>query len=148
MSESITNSLSDATIYKGFWTNWSHGPIQGATLTLTKDNGGFLSAFLALYVTLVGTSFWRLFCFAAHSLLSAKGEPQDGLYHQRQAIFRNSATGSVGLQYFFQVAWNWRNNARRSWMRVLPLFVLTVVIMVCFSASSILTSKVSHCSRL
>lgn len=52
--------------YTGVWTNWSHGRIFGLTLTLSHRNGAFLTAFLALFVTFVGTCFWRITKFALH----------------------------------------------------------------------------------
>lgn len=44
-------------IHLGFWTNWSHGRVKGATITLTHRNGALLTAFLALFVAFAGTSF-------------------------------------------------------------------------------------------
>jgi hypothetical protein len=38
----------------GFWTNWSDGKILGATMTLTRQHGGFLIAFLAIFVGMAG----------------------------------------------------------------------------------------------
>jgi hypothetical protein len=38
----------------GFWTNWSNGKILGATMTMSRQNGGFLIAFLAIFVGMAG----------------------------------------------------------------------------------------------
>lgn len=78
----ITKNLLDNPVYTGIWVNWSHGRIEGATITLTHRDGGLLTAFIALFVTIVASSFWRLFCFAAHLKLSAMDAPQDGLYRK------------------------------------------------------------------
>lgn len=80
MNGTVAQSLLAYPVYTGIWFNWSQGRIQGATLTLSHQNGGLLTAFLALFITVVASSFWRLFCFAAHFKLSAGKSPQDGLY--------------------------------------------------------------------
>jgi hypothetical protein len=40
--------------HTGFWINWSHGLVDGATLTLNSRDAGFLQAFLAILVTFTG----------------------------------------------------------------------------------------------
>lgn len=91
-------------IYTGVWTNWSHGAVFGRTLTIDRRDGDLLIAFIALFVTIVGTSFWRLACFALHSFFSSEAT-RDGIYHQRQAILRNSANGANGLWRLGQTQW-------------------------------------------
>ena len=88
-------------VYIGAWINWSHGSVRSATITVTTRDGALLIAFLAFYVGLASTSFWRIACFAFHQMLSSD-KLEDGLYHQRQAILRNSATDVVGLWSFMQ----------------------------------------------
>lgn len=51
---SAMSSTTNYEVHLGFWTNWSHGQIQGATVTLTRRNGGFLIAFLAIFIGMVG----------------------------------------------------------------------------------------------
>lgn len=41
---------SNATVYVGFWTNYSKGAIVGSTLTLTNRNGAVLIAALAIFI--------------------------------------------------------------------------------------------------
>lgn len=97
-------------VYLGFWINWSHGRVRGATITLSRNNGSLLIAFLALFVAASGKSFWRLLCFALHQATSAPATPQDGFYHQRQAILRNSETAMQGGWEIFNsmIAWKRR----------------------------------------
>ncbi|EKG10119.1 hypothetical protein MPH_12719 [Macrophomina phaseolina MS6] len=83
-------------IYTGFWTNWSRGPVLGATITTPRQSGTIFIAILALFVSIVGTHFWNITCFCLHYILSSS-KSQDALYHQRQATLRNSATGTSGL---------------------------------------------------
>ena len=144
MSESIANSVSDSSIHLGFWTNWSHGSVKGATITLTKQDGTILTTALALFVTLVGTCFWRLFCFVIHLCFSAKNKPQDGLYHQRQAVLRNSATGVAGLWSFMQILWFWRSKTERLWAQVGPFLGAAAVVVAGFAAAGLFSSQVSE----
>lgn len=79
-----------------------YGHIQCTTLAMcqvdflhrhnSRSDGGLLSSFIALFVTFSGTCFWRLACFVLHLRFSSY-RPEDGLYHQRQAILRNAASG-------------------------------------------------------
>lgn len=47
MSSSISAS---SQVYIGFWVNWSRGPVNGATITLTRSDGTTLIAFIAFFV--------------------------------------------------------------------------------------------------
>src|SRR5689334_19332660 len=98
----------DHLIYRGVWTNWSHGKVLGSTLTLTQRDGNLLVAFLALFVAYAGTSFFHLTCFVLHYIFSSRNSPKistkepckathHALYHQRQAILRNSSGPTDGL---------------------------------------------------
>lgn len=142
MNGTITSGVSDQLIYTGVWINWTYGPIKGATITLTHRGAGLLTAFLALFVGVVGSRFWRLFCFVAHSLCLQQRTSQDGIYHQRQAVLRNAATGMIGLQYLAQLAWNWRNRSTRLLLRILPAISATVFIIVAFSIAGLFSSRV------
>lgn len=115
--------------------------IRGATLTLTHRNGGLLTAFLALFVTFVGRSFWRLFCRSAHFIYST-AESQDCFYHQRQAILRNTNTAMTGLAYLTQVAWVSRNKSSTVSLRIVPLLIFAIVISTTFSVAGIFSSWV------
>lgn len=130
-------------VYLGFWTNWAHGRIRGATLTLTQRDGGFLTAFLALFVVQAGTNFWRLACFVLHYVLSSR-TPQDGIYHPRQAILRNAASGGSGFTHLLRLTLAWRgvSQARPYW-RLLPLTALAFFTLAIFTSAGIFSSKVS-----
>lgn len=133
---------SNSGVYIGAWTNWSHGSVRGATITLTRRDGALLIAFLAFYVGLAGSSFWRIACFALHQMLSSD-RSEDGLYHQRQAILRNSASGVVGLWNFLQTNWFWRRNASSPFRRVLPLAAFSILHIAVFGIAGIFSSQVS-----
>lgn len=142
MSDLVENAIPNDAMHTGFWVNWSYGQIRGATLTLSHRNGGLLTAFLALFITIVGRSFWRLFCFIVHSRLSKPENPQHTLHHQQQVVLRNAATGMIGLQLFSQLAWKWRHITARHRFRTFLLMSLTAIIMTVFYMASIFSSEV------
>lgn len=129
-------------VYVGTWTNWSRGPIFGATLTLHQQDGALLIAFLAFFVTIAGTSFWRLACFLLHLVFSSE-VPSDGLHHQRQAILRNSANAISGLSSLLQTGWAWRKTAKGPYRRTMPLVVFTALCIAAFATASGFSSKIS-----
>lgn len=132
----------DSSIYTGIWTNWSYGAIRGSTLTMSRSNGNFLVAALALFVTITGTCFWRIACFVLHHWLSSEA-PQDGLYHQRQVILRTSGTGADGSWSLIRAAWAWRKNTTDSYARTVPIIVLSIVITAAFGTAGVFSSRVS-----
>ncbi|OJD40710.1 uncharacterized protein BKCO1_1000451 [Diplodia corticola] len=138
-SNSVTSHYE---IFTGIWTNWSRGPVFGRTLTLPRRNGDLLIAFIALFVTIVGTSFWRILCFALHSLFSTD-KTRDGIYHQRQAILRNSANGASGLVRFIQAMWAWRRRDSKPYRRIVPLITSTALFLCAFGVASGFSSRVS-----
>ncbi|KAF2142305.1 uncharacterized protein K452DRAFT_297623 [Aplosporella prunicola CBS 121167] len=132
----------DYTIYQGVWTNWTYGRIFGATLTLNRRDGALLIAFIALFVTLIGTSFWRLICYAFHYYRSTES-PRDGLHHQIQATLRNAANGTSGAWNLISILNAWKRESKQPYRRVLPLLILTVVIISAFAAASGFSSRIS-----
>ncbi|KAF2138368.1 uncharacterized protein K452DRAFT_256590 [Aplosporella prunicola CBS 121167] len=129
-------------VYTGSWTNWDRGRVRGATITLGKKNGQVLTAVLALFVTAAGTSFFRLACFAMHRALSSR-EPQDAVYHQRQAVLRNSATGASGVWKLVQVVWSWRFRGQNALARLFPSILCAALITSAFVVAGIFTSRIS-----
>lgn len=131
------------TIYEGVWTNWSRGKVLGSTITLNRRDGGLLISFITLFITQVGTAFWRVLCFTLHQNLSAEA-PRDALYHQRQAILRNSANGASGLWSLVEVLWTWRRYEKhRPYYRILPTIIFTVFFIGSFAVAGIFSSKIA-----
>ena len=138
-------SLVDAYhVHLGFWTNWDHGKIEGATITLTRRNGGLLVAFIAIFVGAAGKSFWRLACFLLHRMLS-NPTPQDGAYHQVQAILRNSDTAQDAAWSLSQVIWAWRIPARfrKPFPRIFGIIVLALLISISFGVAGVFSSQIT-----
>lgn len=144
MSSTVANRVAENGVVLGFWTNWSQGSIKGATITLTKSSGAFLTAALAVFVTYVGARFWRISCFAVHHWRSSK-DPRDALYHQRQALLRNSDSSSGVLAEIFWMIWSWRRKAGllRVLKRLLPLFALAATLAAGFAVAGVFSSRIS-----
>lgn len=131
-------------IYTGVWINYgASNRLLGSTLTIPISNGGLLSAFLAIFVSLAGVAFWRILSFALHQI-RAKEALQDGLHHQQQLIFRNTSSASDAFYQMLLLPYYWRKNARRSWMRTLPLALLALLIVAVFAIAAIFSSEVTR----
>jgi len=128
----------------GFWTNWDHGKIEGATITLTRRNGGLLVAFIAIFIGAAGKSFWRLACFLLHRMCS-KSSPQDGVYHQIQAVLRNSDTAQDAAWSLSQVLWAWRIPARlrKPYPRLLGIILLALFVSISFGVAGVFSSQIT-----
>src|SRR6185295_18121811 len=119
-------SRADYDVHLGFWTNWSQGKYEGATLTLSRRVGALLISFIAIFVALSGKSLWRICCFIIHRC-SSTTTPQDALHHQRQAILRNADTPEDGAWRLFQALIAWRMHADRPVLRLLPSALLATL---------------------
>ncbi|KAK6211789.1 hypothetical protein LQW54_005648 [Pestalotiopsis sp. IQ-011] len=80
ISGSNSNSSSQYPAHIGTWTNWSRGPIMGATLTLKRQDADLLIALTAFFVAFVGalrglkllaTALVACFCLAAFTVSGA-----------------------------------------------------------------------------
>jgi hypothetical protein len=133
----------DDSVYLGIWTNWSQGSIAGLTFTTTLQNGGLLIAFLALYITFTGSCFWTIVSFTIHQILSRQGS-QNAMYHQRQAILRNSDTSAAALWRLLRMTWSWRKwtltaTARHS----LWSLALSLTTFIAFAIAGVFSSRVA-----
>ncbi|KAI9795054.1 MAG: hypothetical protein M1816_000076 [Peltula sp. TS41687] len=131
-----------AKIYYGAWTNWSHGRILGATITLSTRSGGLLTAFLAIFVAAAGAALWRILAFIAHQARTSQS-PQDGLHHQQQVILRNTGSSGVASWEFLQLAYAWWRLAKRPFWRSLPLVLLALINMIAFAVAGVFSAEVT-----
>lgn len=129
-------------VYLGIWTNWSRGRVMGSTLTLSREDGNILISFTAFFIGLVATRFWRIMCFILHNSFSTS-KPRDALYHQQQAILRNSNAVDSGLLVFLQLAWAWRKNTKRAFVRVGPVIATAAFFTVAFTIAGGFSSSIS-----
>ena len=128
-------------IYQGFWINQSPGGLSGATLTLNRQHGGLLIAFLALYVGASGRGLWKIVRFLLHYAFSS-ALLQDGLYHQRQAVLRNSGVSHETATLLLECAVAWRKNASQVQKRITPVVTIAAIYsMALTAASTFLTNR-------
>lgn len=137
------SALTGAEIYTGAWVDWSRGAVLGSTVTLSARYASVLTAFLALFVTIVGSCLWRISSFIIHQY-SSSPDAKDGLHHQHQLVFRNTGSPAEAAKTFTEIAWHWRRNGLKAWMRSIPLALFALVFLLAFSAASILTGLVTR----
>ncbi|KAJ0158279.1 hypothetical protein CTA2_11946 [Colletotrichum tanaceti] len=130
-------------VHTGSWTDWSHGPVLGLMLTLRADDGNLVVAFIAFFVAVVCTQIWRIACFTLHYAFSHPDVESDALYHQRQALLRNTTEPTSGLVRLWSLFWSWRKTARRPYARVLPVLFLNVVLTTVFALASGYSAKLA-----
>ncbi|KAI1734905.1 hypothetical protein F4680DRAFT_470549 [Xylaria scruposa] len=104
-------------VYLGIWTNWSRGQVLGLTLTLKCQKANLLIAFTAFF-----------FAFNA-------------VYHQRQAILRNSSAPEGGIQQLMWLIWANRDRSDR----FAPLVMVTVALLciITFTTAGGLSSQIT-----
>ncbi|KAI0019667.1 hypothetical protein F4780DRAFT_745194 [Xylariomycetidae sp. FL0641] len=121
-------------VYLGFWTNWSHGRIMGATLTLKREDANLLIAFTGFIIAFVAARVWRILCFTFHTLTSTS-KPRAAIYHQRQAILRNASTPEDGITLLLDLVWANRRSRKTHRLREIYRSLWAVVLAtVCLSA--------------
>ncbi|KAF2796641.1 hypothetical protein K505DRAFT_415622 [Melanomma pulvis-pyrius CBS 109.77] len=142
MSANVGSDTDNYDVHLGFWINWSSGKMRGSTLTMTRARGGLLIAFLALYVSSSGRSFWRIGCFFLHRLYSSSRQ-EDGLYHQRQAILRNADTATQSMFDLVYAIRHWRRRALRPIARILPILVFAITVFGTFTVAGLYSSNIT-----
>ncbi|KAK0640637.1 hypothetical protein B0T16DRAFT_460803 [Cercophora newfieldiana] len=94
-----------SSVYLGTWVNWSHGRINGLTLTVAQPWSDVLVASIALVVAFTGTQIWGIVCFAAFKIRqSAIG---NSMYHQVQAALRHSCNSPAVFAFrVMEIVWS------------------------------------------
>ena len=106
-----------------------------------------LLLFLALSVMFVGTRSWRILAFALHQMYSSgPGQPQDAIYHQRQAILRNAETGLSATLGLGQVVWCWTGHGSRLRRRLIPDVCSISILTAMFAMASLFSSRLASLS--
>lgn len=131
-----------STVYLGLWTNWSRGPVLGATLTTTKAYGNLLISFTAFFIALVTTRLWKILCLLLHRYYST-ADPRGTIHHQRQVVLRNSANPEAGLFDMVRLFWAWRGLGMQRIIGLLPLLLFAVVYFVALAIAGGFSSTIS-----
>jgi len=142
----MTNST--ATVYEGFWINWTDGRVWGSTLTLSGRNGNLLIAFLALYVQVAGTHFWQILCwllFQFGATTKSNDVPPSLRRQQQQAVLRNSNSAASGIIDLGKVAWSSRHRLRPRNAKAISLlpFLSALLCTFGFLVAGIFSSRVT-----
>lgn len=125
--------------FTGIWHNWSHGAIRGATLTLSQKDAGYLTAFLAIFVSFAGGMFWRITSFVLHQVWATNPDQgHDILHHRRQVILRNSGAGAAAWSLLMLGF-----GRHGSILRSLPVAIVPATVLILFGISNIFTSYVT-----
>jgi hypothetical protein len=135
----------DEDIYSGFWINRSRGAFRGATLTLSREAGGLVIAFLALFIAASARGIWKLARYLLHTV-GSKTDDQDGTYHQRQAILRNGSLPFDALWDLLRLSYAWRGRAKKVFRRVFPAICLAAIISLASVAAGTFIDAVKCCS--
>ena len=121
-------------IYLGFWINRAYSVLRGVSLTLDRQSGAILIAFLALFITAAGRSFWKIVRHGLHIYFSSETS-SDGVYHQRQAILRNSQLAEDAALTLIEARFSWRKRGERLDRRLMPVALLSAFVAVAFFLS-------------
>jgi hypothetical protein len=135
-------------VYTGFGTNWSKGPINGATLTLHQREAGLLAAFLAIYVTAAGGQFWKILCYLSYQYRARKLDShEDKFRRETGVILRNSAGPASALWEFalLPLQRHGRDRIQRRTLYTQCIFFLFMAFatLSSFSLASIFSSQVT-----
>lgn len=128
--------------YSGFWMN--HGrtsSILGLTLTLSTRNGSIFISFLTMFIRIVESHLWDVIRFLLHQSRVTQ-KPEDALYHQQQAVLRNSTSEPQSILRMIMLMWSWRSSAERAYTRSLPLIALISFHFAAFTAAGLFASRV------
>lgn len=97
-------------------------------------------------MTIVVGHLWAVCYFVLHPYFSRKGR-QDAIYHQRQAILRNSSSPVGTAWALLRMTWRWRKSSK-SPHRILPFLGCLLVVTCGFTAATILSSWIARGSEV
>jgi hypothetical protein len=73
----------------------------------------------------------------------SKTDAQDGIYHQRQAILRNSANGVTAMYEMGQLMWSWRKKKHLAIRRLLPILAYVAISISAFAVAGVFSSNIA-----
>lgn len=130
-------------VYTGVWSNWSKGPIYGATLTIHEREAGLLGAFLAIYVSFVGGQFWRILCYGMHQIRAGKPTRHVDAHRQTQVLLRNSEGAGGGFWEFAVLPLRWKGRKRKPVVQCIIFALMALLNLSAFAVASIFSSEVT-----
>ena len=133
-------------VYLGFWIDHLRGPILGSSLTTTARSGNLLIAFVAIFISIVGSSLWNLLRFLVHQL-RATDKPQDALHHQQQAVLANSTTATGAALKLVILPSIWKNKVENVYRRSMGLIALALIQVILIICAGLFSSRIAQSSN-
>ena len=121
--------------------NWTKGPIYGGTITLTLRDGSIIVSFFALFVRLVGSHLWSIFCYLLHQWRSKQGS-RDAFHHQHQALLRNSSSAATTVWLWLKVGWAWRSETFHPMLHSLAFVAMGILYIATFGIAGLFSSRI------
>jgi hypothetical protein len=121
------------------------GKVVGRTLTLPSNNALFLSVFLTLFVRFTGSRLWKIVAFFIHQVRSSS-KFEDGLYHQHQAILRNTDSDVGALFALIKLGWGWRKKTNGVFRRSSVLIIIALLHSGLLLAAALFSKEIATAS--
>jgi hypothetical protein len=121
-----------------------HGRYLGSTLTVPSAAGGYLIAFLALFITFSLGQLWGTICYGCHFLLSSFAT-RDEFYYKHQALLRSGLPALDFARSMFGVLGPWRGGhaSRPRHKTGVLMMIFAVVFKACTVAAGLFGSLVA-----
>lgn len=102
-----------------------------------------LSAALVLFVAPVSIQAWSITKFLLHQFY-AGNIASDGFHQTRQTMLRNSVSPEQTSWLSLRIVWTWRKTKgyRRATLRMMPVFTVAVLSIVCWTLVGLFTSSI------
>lgn len=131
--------LDDRFVKRGYWVDWSKGPVMGQTYTVDAQSGTIIVAVLAILASVTTAQLWSLLTFVLHQV-RAHGTTSEGLFWQQQALLRTMPAPAAFLTDFFKLSWAWRSRVKHSVLKSLPILGFALVFTIGSIVGGISTS--------
>ncbi|OAG05586.1 uncharacterized protein CC84DRAFT_1243985 [Paraphaeosphaeria sporulosa] len=131
--------LDDRFVKRGYWVDWSKGPVMGQTYTVDAQTGTLIVAVLTILASVATAQLWSLLTFVLHQV-RAHGMGSEGLFWQQQALLRTMPTPAAFLADSFKLSWAWRSRVSHSVLRSLPVLAFALFFTIGSIAGGISTS--------
>lgn len=119
-----------------------HGGIVGSTLTLSARNSAVFIAFVALFVGFSGGQLWSVLAFLISTTRSTSA-PQDGFYHQQQAILRNNPQPTGVAWAMLKLSSAWKGAAKKPRTRAYGFVIFSLTYVAAFFLAGVFSAKIT-----
>ncbi|KAH6679979.1 hypothetical protein F5X68DRAFT_244953 [Plectosphaerella plurivora] len=135
-------------VYTGVWRNANQGDANSGpfslTLTVTQPVGAFLTAFLALFVSVAMTNLWSIACLFIH-LFRSTTAPRSVLHHQQQALLSNTHSPGSTIATLLKLGKTWRGvPVKGTISSSLVLLTTATTYLAILSAAGLFSSRVQR----